>query len=149
MLTEKSKAPAFALPDQDGVLRSLRDYTGNLLLIYFYPKDDTPGCTKEACAITEVYDEFESEGVTVLGVSADSPERHTKFRAKYNLPFTLLSDKEKKMVDAYGARNIVGGISRISYLIDAKGAVLKAYSKVSPTTHALEILADVRALKNT
>ncbi len=149
MLREQSKAPAFALPDQDGVIRSLKDYAGHLLLIYFYPKDDTPGCTKEACAITEVYDEFEAEGVTVLGVSADSPERHTKFRAKYNLPFTLLSDKEKNMVDAYGARNIVGGISRISYLLDAKGVILKAYPKVSPTTHALEILADVRARKAT
>ncbi len=147
MLKEKSKAPAFSLPDQDGVLRSLRDYAGSLLLIYFYPKDDTPGCTKEACAITEVYDEFETEGVAVLGVSADSPAQHTKFRAKYNLPFTLLSDKEKKMVDAYGARNIVGGISRISYLIDVEGRILKAYPKVSPTTHALEILADVRAYK--
>ncbi len=147
MLKEKSKAPSFVLPDQDGVLRTLRDYAGNLLLIYFYPKDDTPGCTKEACAITEVYDEFEAEGVTVLGVSADSPERHTKFRAKYNLPFTLLSDKEKNMVDAYGARNIVGGISRISYLIDTKGTIIKTYPKVSPTTHALEILADVRAYK--
>lgn len=146
MLEINTKAPNFALPDQDGIERKLSDYRGKLLLIYFYPKDDTPGCTKEACMITEAYDEFEKEGIAVIGISADSPEQHTKFRTKYGLPFTLLSDTERVIIEAYGAKNILGGTKRISYLLEGNGIVVKAYPKVTPATHASDVLKDVRTM---
>jgi thioredoxin-dependent peroxiredoxin len=141
MLTLNTKAPEFTLLDQDGKPVSLSDYMGRMVLVYFYPKDDTPGCTKEACMITELYDEFEKADIIVLGVSVDSPESHTIFRKKYNLPFTLLSDPKKEVIRAYGA---LGGvlIRRISYLINKDGMIVKAYMKVDPATHAAEILAD-------
>lgn len=149
MLEIQTKAPSFSLPDHEGNVRTLEDFAGKILLIYFYPKDDTPGCTKEACMITEVYDNFLKEGIQVVGISADSPERHTKFREKYHLPFTLLSDSVKTTIEAYGAKNALGGIKRISYLIDEKGFIQKVYEKVTPATHALEVLKDVSMQKNT
>ncbi len=140
MLKEGTKIIDFSLVDQDNIIHKLSDYTGRVLL-YFYPKDDTPGCTKEACMITEVYDDFNKAGITVLGVSADSGESHKKFKEKYNLPFTLLSDPDKKVIREYGAYSILF-IKRISYLID-KGMIIKVYPKVDPATHAMEILKDV------
>ena len=146
MLKEKTKALDFMLLDQDKKEQKLSDYKNNMMLLYFYPKDDTPGCTKEACMITEFYDEYKKAGIVVVGVSADSFESHVKFRAKYNLPFTLLSDPKKKVIKMYGALGPLGSTKRISYLIN-KGVVVKVYPKVSPTTHAFEILEDVRFLK--
>lgn len=145
MLETNTKAPEFTLLNQDSISVSLSDFKGQYVLIYFYPKDDTPGCTKEACMITEAYDEFQKKGIVVLGVSTDSPERHMKFREKYNLPFTLLSDPDREAIQAYGAH---GGLMtrRISYIIDPEGMIVKSYPKVDPATHALDILKDIDVL---
>lgn len=122
--------------------------------MYFYPKDDTPGCTKEACAITDVYGDFKKLGVVVLGVSKDSPKSHKKFATKYNLPFTLLSDVDIAVAELYGAwqeKTMFGktvlGMLRISYLIDVEGKIVKVYPNVDPANHALQILKDVKELK--
>lgn len=137
MLQEKTIAPDFTLLDESGVAHNLSDYIGDHVLLYFYPKDDTPGCTKQACAIRDAYDEFEKKGIQVIGISADSPESHKKFKAKYKLPFTLLSDKKKEVI------NIYGGTKRVSYLIDPMGFIVKTYPKVDPATHAETILKDL------
>ncbi|MEK7638791.1 MAG: thioredoxin-dependent thiol peroxidase [Patescibacteria group bacterium] len=144
-------APDFALQDQNGSVRTLAEYKGKWLLIYFYPKDDTPGCTTEACTIAEVYDEFKALGVEVIGISKDSPQSHQKFAAKYHLPFTLLSDESTDTIKAYGAwqkKTLFGrtamGTKRVSYLINPAGKIEKVYPKVDPANHALEILEDVR-----
>lgn len=142
MLEPNTLAPEFTLKDQDGTPRTLSQEKGHFVVIYFYPKDDTPGCTKEACGIRDNMAAFKEKNVTVFGVSADSPESHKKFATKYNLPFTLLSDPEKTMIEAYGARKTLG-IQRMSYLIDPDGMVKKVYPKVDPTTHAAQILQDV------
>jgi thioredoxin-dependent peroxiredoxin len=123
-------------------------------VIYFYPKDDTPGCTKEACTIAEVYSEFASLGVTVLGVSKDSIQSHKKFAEKYKLPFRLLSDPTGSMIEAYGAwkeKSMFGktamGTLRITYLINPAGLVEKVYPNVDPASHALEMLKDIKILQ--
>jgi peroxiredoxin Q/BCP len=139
-----TKAPDFKLLDQDSIEHSLTQYQGQLVLVYFYPKDDTPGCTKQACGLRDNYSEFTKLGVKVFGVSKDSPESHKKFAEKYELPFTLLSDPTKEMITAYGADGLLN--NRISYLIGTDGTVLKYYSKVDPTTHAEEILNDIKSL---
>jgi peroxiredoxin Q/BCP len=144
MLKEGTKIIDFSLVDQDNVAHKLSDYTGRVLL-YFYPKDDTPGCTKEACMITEVYEDFKKAGITVFGVSADTPESHKKFAEKYNLPFTLLSDTDKKVIKDYGASGLLY-TKRISYLIDG-GMIVKAYENVDPANHAAEILKDIETVK--
>ena len=125
MLTQGTTAPDFSLLDQNELAHMLSQYRGKTVLLYFYPKDDTPGCTKEACMIADVYEDFATKGIVVLGVSKDSPASHKKFAAKYNLPFTLLSDTNGDIIDAYGAwqnKSMFGrsfmGIARISYLID-------------------------------
>ncbi|MEI7688752.1 MAG: peroxiredoxin [Candidatus Nomurabacteria bacterium] len=141
MIKEGTKIIDFSLVDQDKVVHKLSDYSTGRVLLYFYPKDDTPGCTKEACMITEVYDDFIKAGITVLGVSSDSPESHKKFKEKYNLPFTLLSDTDKKVIKDYGASSLLF-TKRISYLID-KGVIIKVYPKVDPATHAIEILKEI------
>lgn len=149
MLEIGQKAPEFSLVDQNGDSHNLSDYLGKKVVLYFYPKDDTPGCTTEACAITEVHDEFEEKGVKVFGVSADSTESHQAFSKKYNLPFTLLSDTEFETIKAYGAfkeEDTTGlGIhsGRITYLIDEQGMIMKSYPEVDPATHAQTILADL------
>jgi thioredoxin-dependent peroxiredoxin len=142
MLKEGTKIIDFSLVDQDNVLHKLSDYSSGKVLLYFYPKDDTPGCTKEACVITEMYEEFQKAGITVLGVSTDSPESHKKFKEKYNLPFTLLSDPKKVAIKSYGADSLLF-TKRISYLIEG-GVVVKVYPKVDPATHAVEVLKEVR-----
>jgi peroxiredoxin Q/BCP len=114
--------------------------------VYFYPKDDTPGCTKEACIIRDMYGEFQRLGVTVLGISADSLESHKLFAEKYQLPFILLSDPDQATAKAYGASGILY-TKRISYLIDLHGIIVRAYDNVDPTTHGGEILKDVYALQ--
>jgi peroxiredoxin Q/BCP len=146
MLENNTKALDFDLMDETRKTRKLSDYKEGWVLLYFYPKDDTPGCTKEACAIAEVYDDFKKAGITVLGVSSDSPESHVKFKNKYNLPFTLLSDSEKKVIKMYGAQNPLGFTKRISYLIE-DGIIVKNYPNVEPANHAMEILSDVNQNK--
>lgn len=150
MLKVGTAAPDFRLQDQDGNDHSLASYQGKWLIIYFYPKDDTPGCTKEACAIAEVYGDFEKLGVAVVGVSKDTPRSHKKFAEKYHLPFTLLSDPTTEMMQAYGAwgeKSMYGrtfmGTLRISYLVDPEGKIAKVYPDVDPATHALELLRDI------
>jgi len=139
MLKTGDKAPAFSLPDQDDKTQSLADYAGQWVLLYFYPKDDTPGCTKEACAIRDSFPKFGKLKAKVLGVSADSVAKHKKFVDKYQLPFTLLSDESKDMIKAYGAwgeKKFMGrtydGIFRTSYLIKPDGTIAKVYEKVKP-----------------
>ncbi len=154
MLEIQQKAPDLALQDQEGNERTLSENFGKLVLLYFYPKDDTPGCTKEACVIKEMYQDFEKLGVQVYGVSKDSPASHKKFKEKYALPFTLLSDPKGDVIEAYGAwqnKSMFGrsfmGVARISYLIGKDGIILKVYPKVDPATHAHQILEDVRGLQ--
>jgi len=154
MLAIGKKAPVFSLRDQDGKLHKLSDYDGKWRIVYFYPKDDTAGCTKEACAIAEVYKDFSKAGVKVFGVSKDSVVSHKKFAQKYNLPFTLLSDESTKIIEKYGAwqeRSLYGrkfmGTVRVSYIINPAGKIAAVYPKVSPDKHALQLLADVKELK--
>jgi peroxiredoxin Q/BCP len=154
MLDIGTKAPNFTLLDQHSVPHTLSDYLHKWVLIYFYPKDDTPGCTKEACAIAEVYNDFEKLGVTVFGISKDSPKSHKKFAEKYQLPFTLLSDNTVTVAEAYESwqeKSMYGktfmGMLRISYLVDPNGRITKVYPKVDPATHALEILKDIVELQ--
>ena len=144
------KAPAIELADQGGKIHRLADYAGKSVLAYFYPKDDTPGCTTEACMIRDNWSAFKKIGLTVLGISADSVQRHKKFSEKYKLPFTLLSDEEKKTLhdyDVWGTKKFMGreyqGIFRTSFLINQKGKIVKIYEKVKPGTHATEVVSDV------
>ncbi|MBY0537893.1 thioredoxin-dependent thiol peroxidase [Patescibacteria group bacterium] len=154
MLKIGRNAPAFSLPDQNNELHTLKQYKGSWMLLYFYPKDDTPGCTKEACMIADVYKDFKRLKVTVLGVSKDTPKSHKKFAEKYSLPFTLLSDPTMEMMDKYGAFVVkkmygkeVRGTNRISYLINPEGKIAKAYPDVDPANHALELLKDIKVLQ--
>lgn len=145
MLKEHDKAPDFRLLDQKGIPHTLSQYEGKYVLVYFYPKDDTPGCTKEACTLRDAYSDFERLGVVVIGISKDSTESHKKFAEKYNLPFIILSDPEKGIIESYGAKSAVG-TRRISYLVNPAGKIEKVYPKVDPAMHAGEILADLMAL---
>ena len=146
MLEVKTLAPDFKLLDQNGKEHLLSYHRGAYVLIYFYPKDDTPGCTKEACVIRDMYKEFESNSVKVFGISADSVENHKKFVEKYQLPFTLLSDPKKEVIKLYGAEGELFN-KRISYLVGPDGIIKKVYPKVDPEHHGLEILKDIYALK--
>lgn len=141
MLKENTKAPEISLPDQDGKVHNLSDQLGNWVLVYFYPKDDTPGCTKEACAFRDGLPNFSKLGVKVFGISTDSQTSHQKFIQKYGLNFTLLSDEKNEVSKKYGS---VIGNKRISYLIDPEGMIKKVYSKVKPETHAEEVERDVK-----
>lgn len=125
---------------------SLTDYRGRKVVLYFYPKDETPGCTKEACAFRDGFAQFQSAGLLVLGCSVDSSDAHKKFIKKYNLPFPLLLDPDKKIAKAYGVANgipILGLDKRVTYVIDEEGRILKVYPKVDPSIHAQQILADL------
>lgn len=140
-------APDFTLPDETGTPRTLSDYRGKPLVLYFYPKDDTPGCTTEACNFRDDYSDYQQAGVTILGVSPDSPKKHTKFKQKYDLPFTLLADEEHKvlqMYDVWGRKKFMGreydGVFRTTYLIDADGQIANVFEKVKPANHSQEIL---------
>lgn len=143
-----SVAPAFSLPDEHGELHSLSDYRGKKVVLYFYPKDDTSGCTTEACEFRDDYDEYEKAGVVILGVSKDGQKSHTKFKEKYDLPFTLLSDESTEVQQAYGVwgeKSMYGrqymGTMRTTYVIDEEGKVVAAFEKVKPKGHSQEILA--------
>lgn len=153
MLAAGTKAPQFNLIDQDGTAHSLEEQNGTWTLIYFYPKDDTLGCTKEACAIRDVYNDFSRMGVTVFGVSKDNQRSHKKFATKYELPFTLLSDETTHMMrdyEAWGEKKMMGktfeGTLRVSYLLSPDLTIAKVYPEVDPANHALEILKDLKEL---
>lgn len=143
MLTIGSAAPEFSAFDQSGQKHDLVDYQGRWLLLYFYPKDDTPGCTTEACTLRDSFSEFKKSGAAILGVSGDSVVSHAKFAAKYNLSFPLLADTNKTIAHAYQA---TGLLKRISYLIDPQGKIARAYSSVRPAEHAVEVLNDLASL---
>jgi peroxiredoxin Q/BCP len=151
MLNEGVLAPDFELPDHEEVLHKLSDYQGKKVILYFYPKDDTPGCTTEACSFRDSFGDFRKNGMVVLGVSKDSAASHAKFQEKYSLPFPLLSDTDTTVIKAYeawGPKKYMGkeymGVLRITYVIDEEGRILKAYEKVKPQDHAQEILRDIQ-----
>ena len=147
LLEVGTKAPAFTLPDQDGKLVSLKDFKGQKVVLYFYPKDSTPGCTKQACNFGELLPQFREKGAVVIGVSKDSVASHKKFQEKFGLPFTLLSDTELKVIQAYGVwqeKNMYGkktmGVVRSTYLIDEKGVIVKAFGKVKAAENPQQML---------
>lgn len=149
-----SLAPDFALPDQDGRLHRLADYRGRWVVLYFYPKDDTPGCTKEACGFRDRMGDLQDLGAVVFGVSADGVESHKRFAEKYGLNFPLLADPERQAILAYGAwgkKNLYGkeyeGVLRQTFLIDPEGRIAKVWRKVSPEGHAEEVAEVLRALR--
>jgi peroxiredoxin Q/BCP len=150
---ELLKAPNFTLPDQTGTPHSLSDYAGGWVILYFYPEDDTPGCTTEACGFRDDYDVLRERGLTVLGVSKDSVKSHAKFAEKYRLNFPILSDESKTVQEAYGAwgqkkmfgREYMGTI-RKTFLINPAGEIAKEYPKVSPLGHSAAILKDFEKL---
>jgi peroxiredoxin Q/BCP len=147
------KAPDFALPDQNNEIKSLADYAGKWLVVYFYPKDDTPGCTKEACSFRDGRDIIKSLGADVVGISKDSVASHKKFADKHNLTFTLLSDTSLETIKAYGAwgekkfmGRVFDGIQRNTYLISPDGELVKTYEGVNPLTHVGSLLKDLQEL---
>ncbi len=153
-LQEGDPAPDFCLPDQEGHEHRLVSYKGKWVFLYFYPKDDTPGCTKEACGVRDLFVQFKKEGVQVFGASVDSVKSHAKFVKKYSLPFPLLADEQKVLVQAYGVwgkKKFMGkeymGIQRVSFLINPKGKIAKIYETVKPEEHAEEVLADLKQLR--
>ena len=150
LLEQGTKAPDFTLPDKDGKSVSLSDFLGKKVVLYFYPKDNTPGCTRQACAFASAYNGFKEKNVEVIGISKDSVASHVKFAEKYNLPFILLSDSELEVIKDYGVwqeKKLYGkvsmGVVRTTYVIDEKGFIEKVMPKVKPDTNAEEILAEL------
>lgn len=151
-LTSGSIAPDFQLPDQTGSLRSLAEFRGKPVVLYFYPKDDTPGCTTEACEFRDAYADYEKAGVVILGVSPDAEKSHTKFIQKYELPFTLLSDTDHAVSESYGVwglKKYMGreyeGVLRTTFLISPDGIIQKVFEGVKPAGHAAEVLAALQS----
>ena len=147
MLQIGTKAPKFSLPDEDGKIRNLSDYEGKKLILYFYPKDNTPGCTKQACGFGELYPQFIEKGVEIIGISKDSVASHKKFKEKYSLPFTILADPELQVIQAYDVwkeKKLYGktsmGIVRTTYLIDEHGVIIEAMDKVKAAKNPEEML---------
>ena len=147
MLEANRKAPDFTLTDKDGRQVSLSDFLGKKVVLYFYPKDNTPGCTRQACAFAAAYEQFKEQDVVVIGISKDSTASHQKFAQKYNLPFILLSDPELQAIQAYDVwqeKKLCGkvsmGVVRTTYIIDEQGNIEKVMPKVKPDTNAAEIL---------
>lgn len=152
MLQEGTKAPDFSLADKDGNVVSLADFAGKKVIVYFYPRDNTPGCTRQACAFAGLYGQFEKLGVKVIGISRDSVKSHQNFAAKHELPFILLSDPELQAIQAYDVwkeKKLYGkvsmGVVRSTYVIDENGVIEKAMEKVKPDTNAADILAYLTA----
>jgi peroxiredoxin Q/BCP len=153
MLELNELAPDFTLLDQNGNQHKLSDYRGKKVILYFYPKDDTPGCTTEACQFNEILPNFQETEAVVLGISADTPESHKKFAEKYNLNFTLLSDPEKEVIQKYGVwkeKNMYGkktfGIVRTTFIIDEEGKIRKIYNNVKADGHAQKVIEDIKTL---
>ena len=147
MLSDGTKAPDFSLPDQNGEMRSLADYRGQRVILYFYPKDMTSGCTKQACMFGELFPQFREKGAVILGVSKDSVASHKKFEEKYGLPFTLLSDPEKEVIQLYDVwkeKKLYGkvsmGVVRTTYLIDEAGIIVRAFDKVKAAENPAQML---------
>ncbi len=147
------KAPFFSLPDETGTVHTLDQYSGKWIILYFYPKDDTPGCTKEACSFRDALGELQEKNIVVLGVSKDSPASHKKFKEKYHLTFPLLSDTTTETMQAYGSwgvKKFMGrdftGTLRNTYLINPEGQIIKTYEKVNPSLHLVEIQKDLEEL---
>lgn len=147
MLKVGSKAPSFSLPDQNGNMHTLEEYRGKKVVLYFYPRDNTPGCTKQACGFGELYPQFIEKNAVILGISKDSVASHKRFEEKYNLPFTILSDPELTAIQAYDVwqeKTMYGktsmGVVRTTYLIDEEGIIVQAYGKVKTATNPAEML---------
>ena len=150
MLEVGTKAPGFTLPDQNGEQKSLSDYKGQKVILYFYPKDNTSGCTKQACAFGDLYPQFREKGAVVLGVSKDSVASHKRFEEKYGRPFTLLSDVDKTVIQAYDVwkeKKLYGkvsfGVVRTTYLIDEDGIIVKAFGKVKAADNPAQMLGEL------
>ena len=150
MLDTGIKAPDFTLPDQNGEMRSLSDYAGKKVILYFYPKDNTPGCTRQACGFSELRPQFEEKGAVILGVSRDSVASHKRFEEKQGLSFTLLSDPELKVIQAYDVwkekknyGKVSMGVVRTTYLIDEKGIIVKAFDKVKAGENPAQMLEEL------
>lgn len=154
MLKLNTKAPDFEAQDQEGKRHKLSTYLGKWIILYFYPKDNTPGCTKEACNFRDNYHQLQNRGVVILGVSKDSGQSHAKFAQKHNLNFPLLVDTDKKIIQSYsawGVKIFMGrefeGTKRMTYLINPKGKIAKVYEKVNPLFHCKEIIEDLEKFK--
>ena len=154
MVKEGQAAPDFTLKDDEGNSVSLSDFSGHKIVLYFYPKDDTPGCTNEACEFRDEFAEFRTRGILIVGVSPDSPESHAAFKAKYGLRFALLSDPDKKVMKAYGVwkeKSMYGrkylGVERTTFIIDGQGTINKVFSKVKASRHAADLLKAFGHLK--
>ena len=150
MLETGVKAPAFSLPDQNGVVHTLEEYAGKKVVLYFYPKDNTAGCTAQACGFASLYPQFTEQGAVVLGVSKDSVASHKKFEEKYGLPFTLLSDPELETIKAYDVwqekknyGKVSMGVVRTTYLIDEEGIIAKAFDKVKAADNPAQMLGEI------
>ena len=150
MLEIGTKAPEFTLPDQNGEMRSLKDFRGKKVVLYFYPKDMTAGCSKQACGFAELYPHFMEKGAVVLGVSKDSVASHKKFEEKFGLPFTLLSDTEKEVIQAYDVwkekknyGKVSMGVVRSTYLIDEEGVIVKAFGNVKAAENPEKMLEEI------
>jgi peroxiredoxin Q/BCP len=146
-LEEGSTAPEFTLSDETGNERKLSEFRGKPVVLYFYPKDDTPGCTTEACNFRDDYDVYRKAGVVILGISPDTPKSHTKFKEKYHLPFTLLADPEHQVCQAYevwGLKKFMGkeyeGVFRTTFVIDKDGKIVKVFENVKPDGHSKQVL---------
>jgi peroxiredoxin Q/BCP len=146
------QAPDFTLSDTTGAIHALADYVGKWVVLYFYPKDDTPGCTTEACSLRDARDDIAALGAEIIGVSKDDATSHDKFKAKYTLNFTLLSDPEGEVIDAYGAwgKKMFGkeGILRKTFIINPAGRVVKVYGRVTPIGHGEQIIAELKNLQS-
>jgi peroxiredoxin Q/BCP len=146
-ISANQPAPNFSLADENGITRSLSDYRGKVVVLYFYPKDDTPGCTTEACGFRDAYADYTQAGAIILGISPDSSTSHTKFKQKFNLPFTLLADEDHKVCSLYGAWGIkknygreYEGVLRTTFLIGPDGMIVKVFEGVKPDGHSQEVL---------
>ncbi len=153
-INSNTPAPDFELPDETGTTRKLSDYRGAPVILYFYPADDTPGCTKEACNFRDDYSAYEKAGVTILGVSPDSVKSHAKFKAKYQLPFPLLADEGHQICNRYGVwgpKKMMGreyeGVLRTTFLIDANGKIVRVFENVKPSEHSAEVLGALSGLQ--
>jgi len=150
VLQKGTKAPGFELKDSEGSTHKLSDYSGKSVVLYFYPKDDTPGCTKEACSFRDSYADFKEAGVTIIGISPDKVESHKKFKDKYSLPFTLLADPDHQVCEAYGVWGLkksygreYEGVYRTTFIIGPEGKIQRVFENVKPSDHSQEVLREL------